>query len=116
MWPVLARYTADPIFALFFEAKRAGRRSAGALRHSGAPVDQRPDRLGCGIMMGTAKQRRTEAEAAIEVIDGLLLRRVCGSSAASGIRTSDERSTVRPLRFSIHYHPPETTSRRVDHR
>jgi len=74
-WPALARTETDPIFALFFEAN--GLAAAGR-----APYDTLVPQLVQAwiewvmtFLTGTAKQRRTEAEAAIAVIDGLLLLR-----------------------------------------
>jgi AcrR family transcriptional regulator len=83
-WPVLARADADPIFALFFEAN-------GLAAAKRAPYDTLvPQLIGAWIdwvttfLTGTKKQRRSEAEAAIALIDGLLLlRQLAGADAAS---------------------------------
>lgn len=83
-WPVLARVETDPIFALFFEANGL----AAARR---APYDTLvPQLINAWIdwvatfMVGTVKQRRTEAETGIAVIDGLLLlRQLAGPAAAN---------------------------------
>lgn len=83
-WPVLARTEADPIFALFFEANGL----AAARR---APYDVLVPQLielwidwVTTFLVGTAKARRTEAEAAIAIIDGLLLlRQLAGPEAAN---------------------------------
>jgi AcrR family transcriptional regulator len=82
-WPVLARAETDRIFALFFEAN--GLAAAGR-----APYDALvPQIIEAWIdwvttfLTGTAKQRRTDAETAIAVIDGLLLlRQMAGPAAA----------------------------------
>lgn len=82
-WPVLACAETDPIFALFFEAN--GLAAAGR-----APYDALVPQLVeawiewvMAFLTGTAKQRRAEAEAAIAVIDGLLLlRQLAGPVAA----------------------------------
>jgi AcrR family transcriptional regulator len=88
-WPVLARADVDPIFALFFEAN--GLAAAGR-----APYDTLvPMLIGAWVdfvvpfLKGPAKQRRAEAEAAIALIDGLLLLRLLGgaSSANRAART-----------------------------
>ena len=82
-WPLLARPETDRIFALFFEAN--GLAAAGR-----APFDALVPQIieawidwMTGFLTGTAKQRRAEAEAAVAVIDGLLLLRQLGGSAAA---------------------------------
>ena len=62
LWPHLAQPAADPVFALFFEA--AGLAAAGMIDARG-------------------RARRSEATAAIVLVDGLLLlRQVAGPAAA----------------------------------
>jgi AcrR family transcriptional regulator len=83
-WPVLARADADPIFALFFEAN--GLAAAGR-----SPFDTLiPQLVGAWIewvttfLTGTMRERRAEAEAAIAMIDGLLLlRQLAGPASAT---------------------------------
>jgi AcrR family transcriptional regulator len=83
-WPVLARAESDRIFALFFEAN--GLAAAGQ-----APYDAvAPQIIESWIdwmtefLAGTAEERRSEAEAALAVIDGLLLlRQLAGPAAAN---------------------------------
>ena len=83
-WPVLARAEFDPVFALFFEAiglAAAGREPYRTL------VAQLVDAWASWLtefLTGTAAARRTEAEAAITLIDGLLLLRQVAGPAASG--------------------------------
>ena len=82
-WPLLANPEADPIFALFFEANglaAAGRDPYRAL------VPQLVDgwiSWAAELLQGTPEQRRTEAETAIALADGLLLlRHLAGPAAA----------------------------------
>jgi AcrR family transcriptional regulator len=82
-WPLLARAETDRIFALFFEAN--GLAAAGQ-----APYDDLAPQIieswvnwMAGFLAGTAKDRRAEAEAAIAIIDGLLLLRQLGGPAAA---------------------------------
>ena len=83
-WPVLASTETDPIFALFFEAN--GLAAAGR-----APFDTLIPELVDGwidwvtaFLRGTPDRRRAEAEAAIAVIDGLLLlRQLAGPDSAA---------------------------------
>jgi AcrR family transcriptional regulator len=82
-WPVLARAQTDPIFALFFEAN--GLAAAGRAPYT-TLVPQLIDAWVVWIMAflrGPAKHRRAEAEAALAVIDGLLLLRQLGGPAAA---------------------------------
>jgi AcrR family transcriptional regulator len=82
-WPIVARAEADPVFALFFEAMGL----AGSRRE---PYDRIVPMLveawidwAAGFIRGTSARRRAEAEAAIAVLDGLLLlRQLNGSDAA----------------------------------
>ena len=82
-WPLLARPEADPIFALFFEAN--GLAATGREPFS-TVVPQLVEiwiAWAAEFIHGTPKQRRTEAETAIAVIDGLLLLRQLGGAAAA---------------------------------
>ncbi len=82
-WPVLANTDADPTFALFFEANglaAAGREPYKSLIPK--LVHAWIEWAGTFIE-GTAARRRTEAETAIAVLDGLLLLRQLGGPAAA---------------------------------
>ena len=82
-WPIMARAEADPIFALFLEASglaASGREPYRTL------VPQLVDvwiTWTAEYIDGTSAQRRTEAEASVAILDGLLLlRQMAGSAAA----------------------------------
>jgi AcrR family transcriptional regulator len=82
-WPALAHPDADPVFALFFEA--SGLAAARVVPYDtivpalvSAWLDWAEARLG-----GTPTSRRSEAEAAVALLDGLLLfRQLMGPDAA----------------------------------
>ncbi len=82
-WPVLARDETDQIFALFFEANglaATGRAPFATL------VPQLIEAWIDWVMLflaGSAHERRAEAEAAIAVIDGLILLRLLAGPAAA---------------------------------
>ena len=82
-WPVLTSPESDQVFALFFEANglaAAGREPYRSLVTGiiGAWIEWLVD-----FFQGSDDERRTEAEAAIALIDGLLLlRHLAGSDAA----------------------------------
>lgn len=82
-WPALARPDVDPWFALFFEANglaAAGREPYRTLVPAlvGAWIA-----WAAGFVEGPPKRRRAEAEAAIAIVDGLLLLRLLAGAAAA---------------------------------
>ncbi len=82
-WPCLASETADPVFALFFEA--AGLAAAGREPYR-TLVPQLVEAWiawASTFIRGRQARRRAEAEAAVAVLDGLLLlRQLAGRAAA----------------------------------
>lgn len=108
-WPVVAHPDADPAFALFFEANglaAAGREPFRTL----VPqlVESWIDWV-AEFFTGTLAQRRTEAETAIAVLDGLLLlRQLAGPEAAdrAAARVGATESGPRPK--------PADAERRLD--
>jgi AcrR family transcriptional regulator len=82
-WPILAHADADPIFALFFEATGLAAAGRDPYRSLMPQLVDMWITWAAEFVPGTPKQRRTEAETAIALLDGLLLlRQVNGSSAA----------------------------------
>ena len=82
-WPVLARDETDQIFALFFEAN--GLAATGRVPFA-TLVPQLIEAWIAWVMLflaGSARERRAEAEAAIAVIDGLILLRLLAGPAAA---------------------------------
>jgi AcrR family transcriptional regulator len=82
-WPLLARPETDPVFGLFFEANglaAAGREPYRTLVPTlvTAWVDWMAT-----FFTGPARERRAEAEAALALVDGLLLLRQLGGPAAA---------------------------------
>ena len=83
-WRVLATEEVDPAFALFFEAN--GLAAAGVEPYASfvPALVQGWIEWASGFVSGPAAKRRTEAEAGIALLDGLLLlRQLAGPEAAS---------------------------------
>ena len=82
-WPMLARTEADPVFALFFEASGLAATGREPYRTLLPQLVEAWIAWAAEFIRGTAARRRAEAEAAIAVIDGLLLlRQLAGPDAA----------------------------------
>jgi AcrR family transcriptional regulator len=83
MWPLLARPEVDPVFALFFEA--GGLAAAGVEPYATLVPILMAGWIdwAASFVRGTAAHRRSEASAAIAVLDGLLLvRQLAGAAVA----------------------------------
>lgn len=82
-WPLLARPESDPVFALFFEANGLAASGREPYRSLVPKLVEAWIAWAAERIEGTARQRRTEAETAIAVIDGLLLLRLLGGAHAA---------------------------------
>lgn len=82
-WPILARPDADPIFALFFEALGLAASGREPYRSLVPALVTGWIDWSSGYITGNAARRLSEAEAAIAVLDGLLLlRQLAGPESA----------------------------------
>jgi AcrR family transcriptional regulator len=85
-WPILAHADADPIFALFFEATGLAAAGRDPYRTLMPQLVDMWIAWAAEFVPGTPRQRRTEAETAIGVLDGLLLlRQVAGAAPADRV-------------------------------
>ena len=83
-WPVLARPAADAVFGLFFEANGLAATGREPYQSLVPQLVEAWIAWAAEFIHGTPRQRRTEAETAIAVIDGLLLlRQLAGPAAAN---------------------------------
>ncbi|MEZ5219511.1 MAG: TetR/AcrR family transcriptional regulator [Ilumatobacteraceae bacterium] len=82
-WPVLATKEADPVFALFFEANGLAAAGREPYRSLLPQIIEAWIEWAASFIEGTTKRRRAEAETAIAVLDGLLLLRQLGGTAAA---------------------------------
>lgn len=87
-WPVVARPDADAVFALFFEANGLAASEREPFRTLVTQLVDAWISWAAEFFQGTPAQRRTEAETAIALLDGLLLlRQVAGPAAADRAAT-----------------------------
>ncbi|MFI8568777.1 TetR/AcrR family transcriptional regulator [Rhodococcus sp. NPDC078407] len=80
-WPVVAQPEYDPLFGLYFEA--IGQATAGIEPYKSVAsqlIEVWIEWLG-GFVLGDPDHRRTEAAAAVALLDGLLLMRLLGGSS-----------------------------------
>jgi AcrR family transcriptional regulator len=83
-WPVLARPAADPVFALLFEAAGLAASGQDPYRSLMPELFDAWIEWASTLLTGPARRRRASAEAAIAVLDGLLLlRHLAGPDAAT---------------------------------
>lgn len=76
VWPVVATPEADPVFALFFEANGLAAAGREPYRSLIPAIVELWIAWAADFVDGTAAERRTEAETAIALLDGLLLLRL----------------------------------------
>jgi AcrR family transcriptional regulator len=82
-WPILARSNADPIFALFFEAGGLAATGREPFRSLVPQLVEAWIDWAAEFISGPRTRRRAEAEAAIAMLDGLLLlRQLAGAETA----------------------------------
>ena len=84
VWPLLAREEVDPVFALFFEAGGLAAIGREPFRSLVPQLVEAWIGWAAAFISGTKVRRRAEAEAAIALLDGLLMmRQLAGPVAAN---------------------------------
>lgn len=87
-WPILARVESDPVFALFFEAGGLAAAGREPFRTLVPQLMQAWIEWAAEFVEGTRTRRCAEAEAAIAMLDGLLLvRQLAGPEVADRAAT-----------------------------
>lgn len=82
-WPVLAQPSSDPVLALFFEANGLAAAGRAPYRTVVPQLVEAWIAWAAELLDGTPGRRRAEAEAAVALLDGLLLlRQLAGHEAA----------------------------------
>jgi AcrR family transcriptional regulator len=79
-WPILARPDADQVFALFFEAGGLAATGMEPFASLVPPLVEAWIEWAAAFISGPRARRRAEAEAAIAMLDGLLLIRQLGGA------------------------------------
>jgi AcrR family transcriptional regulator len=98
-WPILATPDADPIFALFFEALGLAASGREPYRSIAPSLVTAWIEWMSTFLSGSAKHRRSEAEAAVALLDGLLLvRQMAGPVAAERAAKQLGVATSRPAK------------------
>lgn len=88
LWPHLARPEADPVLSLFFQATGLAAAGQPPYRDIVPLLVDGWITWAADALEGGAEERRREAEAAVAIVDGLLLlRRIAGPAAAERAAT-----------------------------
>jgi AcrR family transcriptional regulator len=96
-WPILARPDADRIFALFFEASGLAATDREPYRTLVPQVVEAWITWAAALIRGRPAQRRAQAEAAVAILDGLLLlRQIAGPEVADRAVRAIRRNAAAP--------------------